>query len=110
MVIKLEKIKALLYENGSAVIRNADIYIKDDRIFKVDTTMQAQDAPKADKIIDGKDRLAIPGLINAHTHAYMTMFRNIADDVPFTTWLFDTIEPLEDAMTPEGTVSWPLIS
>ena len=78
MVIKLEKIKALLYENGSAVIRNADIYIKDDRIFKVDTTMQAQDAPKADKIIDGKDRLAIPGLINAHTHAYMSVFRNIA--------------------------------
>ncbi|MBO7354156.1 MAG: amidohydrolase [Lachnospiraceae bacterium] len=101
MVIKLENIKALMYEEGKAVIRDADIYIKDDRIFKIDTTLKAQDAPKADKVIDGKDRLAIPGLINAHTHAYMTMFRNIADDVPFTAWLFDTIEPLEDAMTPE---------
>lgn len=109
-MIKFENIRAMLYENGVAVVRPADIYVKDDRIVRVITKNDASvsnnsDDPilkeKPDRVIDGRNKLVIPGLVNAHTHAYMTMFRNIADDVPFTTWLFDTIEPLEDAMTPE---------
>ncbi len=50
----------------------------------------------ADKIISGRDRLAIPALINCHTHSYMSVFRNIADDLPFNEWLFDRIMPLEN--------------
>ncbi len=101
-MIKLENIKALFYEGGKAKVETADIYLKDDRIFKIVRGDKPEAIPeKPDHVIDGRNRLVIPGLINAHTHAYMTMFRNIADDVPFTTWLFDTIEPLEDAMTPE---------
>lgn len=106
-MIKFDNIKALLFENDIAVIRTVDIYVEGDRILKVirrDCDMENDagfEAGKIDRVIDGRNRLVIPGLINAHTHAYMTMFRNIADDVPFTTWLFDTIEPLEDAMTPE---------
>ena len=106
-MIKLEKIKALMYEGEKTVIREADIYIDADRIVRIvytDGKMPdtfAGQTPDCDYVIDGRRKLVIPGLINAHTHAYMTMFRNIADDVPFTTWLFDTIEPLEDAMTPE---------
>lgn len=55
----------------------------------------------ADSVIDGKDRLLMPGLVNSHTHVYMTMFRNCADDIPFNDWLFRRIMPLEDEMTPE---------
>ncbi len=109
-MIKLNNISALIWENDHARIRKADIYIKDDRINRIDyrdedggageAKRPAEDV-KADHVIDGAGKLVIPGLINAHTHAYMTMFRNIADDVPFTEWLFNTIEPLEDAMTPE---------
>lgn len=51
-----------------------------------------------DKIIEGKDKLAIPALINCHTHSYMSVFRNIADDLPFNEWLFDKIMPLEDVI------------
>ncbi|HAN21554.1 MAG: hypothetical protein A2Y15_09615 [Clostridiales bacterium GWF2_36_10] len=51
-----------------------------------------------EKVIDGKDKLAIPALINCHTHAYMSVFRNIADDLPFNEWLFDKIMPLEDVV------------
>ena len=109
-MIKLDNIRALIYENGHAVIRQADIYLKDDRIYRIIFRdgkeeccgkQEAGEGLKADYVIDGKNKLAIPGLINSHTHAYMTMFRNIADDVQFTEWLFNTIEPLEDAMTPE---------
>ena len=43
----------------------------------------------------------MPGLVNAHTHVYMTLFRNCADDLTFNDWLFGRILPLEDALTPE---------
>ncbi len=54
-----------------------------------------------DKTIFGSGKLLIPGLINAHTHAYMTIFRNCADDLKFNDWLFGRIMPLEDKLTPE---------
>lgn len=56
-----------------------------------------------DKVIDGKDRLAIPGLINCHTHSYMSFMRNVADDLSFMDWLFGTIDPIEQQMTDEDT-------
>ncbi len=37
--------------------------------------------------LDGAGRLAIPGLINAHTHSAMTLLRGYSDDVPLHTWL-----------------------
>lgn len=51
--------------------------------------------------INGKNRLVIPGLVNCHTHAYMSVFRNLADDLAFSDWLFGNILPREDKLTPE---------
>jgi 5-methylthioadenosine/S-adenosylhomocysteine deaminase len=45
--------------------------------------------------IDASDKLVMPGLINAHTHAPMTLFRGIADDLPLETWLYKYIWPAE---------------
>jgi 5-methylthioadenosine/S-adenosylhomocysteine deaminase len=45
--------------------------------------------------------MLIPGLVNAHTHVYMTVFRNCADDLTFNDWLFGRILPLEDQLTAE---------
>ena len=56
---------------------------------------------RADMVVEGKDKLLIPGLVNAHTHVYMTMFRGCADDLSFTDWLFGHIDPLESKMTRE---------
>ncbi|HDD43617.1 MAG TPA: hypothetical protein ENG63_01970, partial [Candidatus Desulfofervidus auxilii] len=50
---------------------------------------------EADKVINAKDKLIMPGLINAHTHAAMSMFRGLADDLPLETWLKDFIFPVE---------------
>jgi 5-methylthioadenosine/S-adenosylhomocysteine deaminase len=53
---------------------------------------------KADKIIDGSSFIALPGLINAHTHASMVLFRNYKDSVTdLQSWL-DVIWPLEDLL------------
>ncbi|MCH2288822.1 MAG: amidohydrolase family protein, partial [SAR324 cluster bacterium] len=54
-----------------------------------------------DRVIDGKGKLVMPGLINAHTHLSMTLMRNYADDLPFSDWLFKKIKPLEDHLVAE---------
>jgi 5-methylthioadenosine/S-adenosylhomocysteine deaminase len=55
--------------------------------------------------MDGADRLVIPGLVNAHTHAAMTLLRHRADDLPFMAWLFGSILPMEDRLGP-GDFYW----
>ena len=59
------------------------------------------DGFKADKTLSGSGKLLVPGFVNAHTHVYMTVFRNCADDLKFNDWLFGKILPLEDKLTPE---------
>lgn len=50
---------------------------------------------EADIIIDGSGTLAIPGLVNTHTHAAMTLLRGYADDMHLQQWLSEKIWPLE---------------
>ena len=59
---------------------------------------EAPEGFAADKVINGTDKLVMPGLINLHTHHYMTLFRNIANDAPFKEWLFDNMMPREDRL------------
>ena len=72
------------------------VYIIDGIIASVST---APDGFKADKTISGVGKLLIPGLVNAHTHAAMTIFRNCADDLLFNDWLFGRIIPMEEKLT-----------
>lgn len=46
---------------------------------------------RAAKVIDGKDKFAVPGFVNAHTHASMTLFRSYADDMNLMDWLNNMI-------------------
>ena len=75
-----------------------DVYIEGSRIASVDAKPEHF---TADEVIDGSRKLLMPGLINCHTHAYMSVFRNYADDLPFDEWLFGKIDPLEGKMTAE---------
>ena len=51
--------------------------------------------PAADRVIDGRGMVALPGLVNAHGHAPMVLFRGIADDLRLMQWLQDFIFPAE---------------
>lgn len=75
-----------------------DVYISGSRIAGID---EKPEGFTPEVTIDGSHRLCMPGLVNAHTHAYMSVFRNYADDLPFEEWLFGKIDPLEGRMTPE---------
>jgi len=59
----------------------------------------------ADRIINGKDKAALPSFINGHTHAAMTLMRGYADDMPLKNWLEEKIWPLEAKLT-EVDVYW----
>ena len=59
----------------------------------------------AEKEIDCGGNLLMSGFCNAHSHAAMSLFRGIADDLPLDKWLHDRIFPLEDGLTPDD-VYW----
>ncbi len=65
------------------------------------------EAPRGnyEKVIDGSDRVVLPGFINTHTHAAMTLLRSYADDLPLMEWLETKIWPLEAKLTAED-VYW----
>lgn len=100
MGILLKNILAVLPENEKDIIKETDIYIEGSRIAAIG---HEPEGFSAEKVIDGTDRLAIPGLINCHTHSYMAFMRNVADDLSFMDWLFGTIDPIEQKMTDEDT-------
>lgn len=53
------------------------------------------------RVIDGRGKLLMPGLIDTHCHAAMTLQRNMADDIALMRWLNDYIWPFEAKQTPE---------
>lgn len=58
-----------------------------------------------DKTVDGRGDLLLPGLVNTHCHAAMTLFRGYGEDLPLSRWLNERIFPAEDRLTSES-VYW----
>ncbi|MCL2366192.1 MAG: amidohydrolase [Oscillospiraceae bacterium] len=94
MNILIRDILALLPEG----VETCSVYICDDKIASTTTEPEGF---KPDKTIEGNGKMLIPGLVNAHTHASMTVLRNCADDLLFNDWLFGRIMPLEEKLTAE---------
>ena len=101
MNILIENVKILTMADGE-IIKNGNIYIENEIIKKI--TSDEIDF-SYDKKIDGKNYLAMPGFVNAHTHVGMSLFRNFSDDVELMTWLNEKIWPLEDKLI-EKDVYW----
>ncbi|MFQ6137441.1 MAG: amidohydrolase family protein, partial [Candidatus Hydrothermarchaeales archaeon] len=64
------------------VLKNHSIAIENGEIVEISGEIKGE----AEYIINGRRRLVMPGLINAHTHLAMTLFRGTADDVPLMKW------------------------
>ena len=69
----------------------ADLAIGDSRILDISPRTEY----KAKNVIDAAGKLVMPGLINTHTHAAMTMMRGLADDMPLDVWWQKFIFPIE---------------
>ncbi|MBQ9364768.1 MAG: amidohydrolase [Schwartzia sp.] len=72
-----------------------DIAIDGNKIVKVG---KADESFKADVTIEAKGKMAVPGFVNAHTHASMTLLRSYADDMNLMDWLQNKIWPIEAKM------------
>ena len=85
----------LTMNSGEQKFAHGFVSIKDDRIISLGpmASLSSTDIPK--KTIDAHGGIVMPGLVNAHTHAAMTCFRGMADDLPLMTWLNDHIFPAE---------------
>ena len=77
------------------VLENHAVIVKDSRIVALLPQQQAKQQYTATTIHDMDQHCLIPGLINNHTHAAMSLFRGLADDLPLMTWLNDHIWPAE---------------
>jgi 5-methylthioadenosine/S-adenosylhomocysteine deaminase len=82
--------------------KTTDIRIDGRYISRVANHLTAADG---DVVIDGRGKALIPGLINTHTHAAMTLLRGIGDDMPLMPWLKEKIWPNEAKLTHED-VYW----
>lgn len=89
------------------LIKNTMAVLPDGSVKQVDIAVDGQriaavgEVPAdfaADTVVDGTNHLAIPGLVNAHTHASMTLLRSYADDMNLMDWLQNKIWPIEAKM------------
>ncbi len=95
---------------SSIIIKNVlldgarrDIFIKESRIAKIGTALaDTEEVQKAEglQVIDGSRMAAIPGFVNMHTHAGMTLHRGIKEDTSLATWL-DEIWKAETLLSDE---------
>jgi 5-methylthioadenosine/S-adenosylhomocysteine deaminase len=86
----------LTMEAGAEALGDPLIGIRDGRIaFVGDSSRPPGGSLQAEEELDATGCLILPGLVNAHTHLAMTLFRGLADDLPLMTWLNDHIFPAE---------------
>ena len=77
------------------VLTDHALVARDGRIVAILPQAQSRDRFECAIWLDRPDHVLIPGLINAHTHSAMTLFRGMADDMPLDEWLTQHIWPAE---------------
>lgn len=101
-----------LITNGT--ILTPDGVLPDSSLYIEGSVIRAVGEPPADahphRTLNARGGIVMPGLINAHTHVPMTLFRGYADDLTLHDWLFEHIFPAEDKLTPEAVYWGSLLS
>ena len=87
------------------LVKDCSIAIKGEQIVRIGPADEFSSV-SGKKIINGQNRLAMPGLINCHCHGAMTLFRGLADDLQLGDWLNDHIFPAEAAHATPEMVYW----
>ncbi len=94
----------VVMDDAGTVLEGGAVLVEGDRIAAV----LAPDDPRPTgaTVIDATGHLVIPGLVNTHGHAAMSLLRGLADDLPLMTWLNDHIFPAEAALVAPDFVYW----
>jgi len=86
---------------NDAFLRDYAVIIEDNRIVDVLPYGDARRKYSGYEKLDASDSIVLPGLVNLHTHAAMSILRGYADDLPLHIWLKEKIWPLEALLTPQ---------
>jgi 5-methylthioadenosine/S-adenosylhomocysteine deaminase len=92
-------------EPTDVVLEHQAVLVQGDRIAAVVSQDEADARFRAKEVIDLPSHVVLPGLINMHGHAAMSLFRGMADDLPLMTWLNDHIWPAEGAFVSEAFIA-----
>lgn len=96
----------LTLEPGGAPLRPGYVAVQGETIAALGQAASAADLPPARERFDARGGLVMPGLVNTHTHAAMTLFRGWADDLPLEQWLHEHIFPAEARWVDREFVYW----
>ncbi len=88
------------------ILPDGAIAVQGDAIAAVDSSANIDAGYESDKVIDARGGLVLPGLINAHTHMSMSLFRGLADDLSLDDWLNKYIFPAEHRYVTRDFVTW----
>lgn len=101
----IKNVTAVTMDDERHIYNNAYIAIKDGKI-----TYVGMEAPQeqAQKVIDGRGMIAMPGLVNTHSHAAMSLMRGYADDYVLQEWLNDHVFPIEGKLVGDD-VYWAML-
>lgn len=88
------------------VIEDGAVAIEGDAIAAVGTRAELEARTRGAKIIDSSTALVMPGMINGHAHAAMSLFRGVAEDHSLDDWLQKYIFPAEARNVTEEFVLW----
>lgn len=92
-------------EKRNKVENNVDILIENDKIIDIANNINSDAL-----VIDGTGKYVLPGLINAHCHIPMSLFKETVDGYPLKTWLEESIWPREAKLTAEDVYYASLLS
>ncbi|HBH19040.1 MAG TPA: N-ethylammeline chlorohydrolase, partial [Cyanobacteria bacterium UBA9579] len=81
------------------ILYNTDILIEDNKISKISANI----TDVADKIIDAKHKIILPGFVQTHVHLCQTLFRGLAENRELLYWLREKIWPFEAAHNEDST-------
>lgn len=81
----------------AGVLEHHAVAIDGGQIQAVLPSAEAREQITANEVVDLNRHALMPGLVNTHTHAAMTLMRGMADDLPLQTWLEQHIWPVEGA-------------
>lgn len=86
-----------LKEPENKIQKNMDILIENKKIIKISKNIK----DSVEKVIDGTEKIVMPGLINTHAHVPMSIFRETVDGYITQDWLTQKIWPIEAKLTEE---------
>ena len=88
-------------DNNQSIHEGYAIAILKDTVVEIGPVDRLKSRYTATQTVDLPEHALIPGLVNAHTHAAMTLFRGYADDLPLMEWLNEHIWPAESRWVDE---------